>query len=161
MPASFVSSLPAALRRAWPIITGGVKQGLSANSIQGVLKAAGMGVRRQTLLDGVRALRNGFAQQETLRILGDVIRPPLRMIPEALTRIRRRFSYLMEIQEEVESRIETRFFTLSSDDVLNRNEAISEATDLLENDAFKYGREVRVVGATLTGIVKAGSLGTL
>ena len=161
MAAPFLSSLPKSLRQAWPIITGGVRQGLSANAIQGILQTAGLGVRRQTLLDGVRALREGFAKQETIRLLGAKVRPPLRLIPEALTRIRRTFAYTIRIEEIIANRVEERFLTLSSNEILTRGEAERTASEMLEEDVFKYGREVVVISANLTGILKSGTLGTL
>lgn len=161
MAASFLSTLPKSLRQAWPIIVGGVRQGLSGNAIQGVLRSAGLGVRRQTLLDGVRLLREGFAKWTTLRLLGTTVRPPLRMIPRSLTRIRREFSYLLEIEEIIDNVVEKRFMTLSSNELLNRKEAELTASRMLEEDVFKYGKEVVIISSNLTGILKAGQLGTL
>ena len=161
MAAPFLSSLPKSLRQAWPIVTRGVREGLTANSIQGVLQTAGLGVRRQTLLDGIRALREGFAKQETIRLLGARVRPPLRLIPEALTRIRRGFAYTIRIEEIIANRVESRFLTLSSNELLTRGEAEIEASRMLEEDVFKYGREVVIISAALTGILKSGRLGTL
>lgn len=161
MAQSFLSSLPKSLRSAWSIVTKGVREGLTANRIQSVLQTSGLGVRRQTLLDGIRAVKHGFAQQKTLRILRTDVLPPLRMIPKALTKITRRFSYNFEVEGRVTGRLVRRFVALSTDERLSAGEAGDEIARRLRDDHFSYGETMDITSIVMTSMLRSGVLGTL
>ena len=61
MAVPFLATLTSAARLAYPAIVGGVRRGLSANRIQGILSATGIGIRRSTLLDIVARSRANAA----------------------------------------------------------------------------------------------------
>lgn len=155
MAESFLSSLPVSVRQAFPIIQRGIREGLAANSILKSLRDAGMGIRRQTLLDVARLVREGFRQQGTLRLLGAAVVPPSRFIPKALHAIRRSFSYVVELQTVFQGALVTRRVTISTDEALSRQRAEEEASRAVEEREFDYGEGVEVISSSLVSILRA------
>lgn len=160
MAISFLSTLPRALRLAWSLVVKGVSDALTTRQMQSVLTKQKLGVRRQTLLDAMRLIKNGFVKDKTIRLLGAKVRPPLKMIPKALTKIRRGFSYSVRIEGVIEGRFESRIVTLATDDYLNREEAEARVRDKMENDYWRYGAQMEVASSSLVGIRRKGPLGT-
>jgi hypothetical protein len=161
MPIPLLATLSATARAAYPIIKGGVARGLSANAIQGVLRAQSLGIRRQTLLDIIRAENNIERAQAALRYVGLNRIPNPNRLPQALTRLRRRYSFVVEIAgraiETGESILQN--VTVSLDTVLTRGEIERLAEEAVLSNMQTYGLEID--RATLTSGLQAGIAGTL
>ena len=161
MPPPILSTLSAGARRAYPIIQGGVRQGLSANAIQRVLQAEGLGIRRQTLLTIIRAERGIETASIQLRTMRRDFIPDPRRLPDALTKLRRPFSFQVRIRGFDLSTGETidRFVSVSLDDPLTRAEIENLGLSFIEEDMERYG--IAVTSVLLDRGVKAGVEGTL
>ena len=155
MALSFVSLLPKQLRNVWAPFRGWVKDGLSSRKITSLLKKQKAGVRRQTLLDAIRVVKQGFVGDREIRSFGRQPKPPISLIPKAETKLRHRFSYLLDVKSIIDGESVTRKVTLSTDSLFSQNEAIELITDRLNSDFFKYGTVEEVSFVSLEGIRKA------
>ena len=161
MPPPLLTTLPGRARQAFPIIQRGVREGLSANSILTVLRSQNLGIRRQTLLDIVRSERGVIAAGSRLRSLNRNFFPDPRRLPDALTKIRRAFSFTVELRgfdlgtgESIDQSV-----NVSLDNVLTRNEIENRALNFIDADTERYG--IAVTDVILQRGVKAGEQGTL
>lgn len=161
MPPPLLSTLSPRARTAFPIIRGGVARGLSANAIQSLLRGQGLGIRRTDLLSIIRAERGIEVASSQLRTLGHNRTPDPRRLPDALTKLRRAFSFEVKISgfdlstgEDV-----TRFVTVTLADPLTRAQIESLGLSFIEEDMERYG--LAVTDVLLVRGMKAGVEGTL
>lgn len=161
MPLPLLQTLSARARLAYPIIQRGVREGLSSRQIMGVLDKTVGQIRRQSLLDIMRAERNVAATTAPLRAMRRSFTPDPRRLPDALTKLRRPFSFSVEIGgfdlstgEDV-----TRYVNVSLDDPLTRAEIEAIGLEFIEEDMERYG--LAVTSVLLHRGVKAGVEGTL
>lgn len=158
---SFLSTLSLSVRKAYPIIRSAVKQGLASRSIQALLTKAGLGIRRQTLLDVMRLEKHGFASAKTFRLLPDDVLPRLGDIPFAITRLRHEYSYVFEVKTLFENKLTTRIMTVSTNERLTIGQAKESLTDTLESNPEVYGEVDQVISITGEGIQRVGRKGFL
>ncbi len=161
MVAPFLLGLSPRARRASPIIRRGVREGISSRALTGILQRAGLGIRRQTLLDIMRLVEGEAAIGPVLSALGLNRRPnPLRL-PPALTKIRRAFSFTVRaLGVDVETGVSReQFVTVTSDTLLTRGEIEALAEQAIETDRDRY--QLRETQFQLTGGVRAGAAGLL
>lgn len=161
MPPPLLSTLGARAREAFPIIQRGVREGLSANAILTVLRSQNLGIRRQTLLDIVRAEQGVISSGRQLRSLRRDLFPDPRRLPDALTKLRRPFSFTVRLRgfdlgtgESIDQNI-----SVSLDNVLPRGEIESRAVNFIDADTERYG--IAITDVLLLRGVKAGEQGTL
>lgn len=161
MAVPFLATLSAAARLAYPAIVGGVRRGLSANSIQGILRATGIGIRRVTLLDIVARSRLVFQFGGRLRALRKGQRPNIFAIPEALTKTTRRFAFTLEVKgTATDTGLATsQFITLATDRLMTREEMERLAMDVADEGKERYGMVSE--SATFVDGIQAGPLGVL
>lgn len=161
MALSYLQTLTGRARFAYPIIQRGVRAGLSSRSISDSLREAGLGIRRATLLDIMRRERDIVSHGLRMKFLPLDRAPNPDRLPEALTRLRREFSYTVELRGRVIDTQEliTRQVTVASSKLLTRREAEVIAAGFLLNTPEAYGMELD--RAQLTGVLKSGELGTL
>lgn len=161
MPPPLIFTLGKRARAAFPIIQRGVREGISANSIQTILRASNMGIRRQTLLDIIRAERGVISAGKDLRNIRLGFVPDPRRLPEALTKMRRSFSFTVRITGTDVSTGEALIQNISValDKPLTRSQIESIAVDFIEADFERYGLDITEV--LLVSGVKAGPDGTL
>ena len=161
MVAPFLLGLSPRARRASPIIRRGVREGVSSRALTGILQRAGLGIRRQTLLDIMRLVEGEAAIGPVLSALGLNRRPnPLRL-PPALTKIRRAFSFTVRAlgtDVDTGASIE-KFVTVTSDTLLTRGEIEALASQAIETDTDRY--KLVVSNILLTGGLRAGAPGLL
>lgn len=161
MAGSYLDSLTGAARFSYPFIQRGVREGLSANAIQKALAANDVHLRRSTILDLVRKERELVSAGSSLKFLNQNSRPDPRRLPEALTAIRRQYSFTVEVRgtslSSGESRVQN--ITVVSDRLMTRGEIEDTATGFAEDGGERYGMEVDSV--LLTRGMKAGAFGTL
>lgn len=161
MPLPFISTLSRAARRAYPMLEAGVARGLSANANIAAYLAGGGQIRRQTGLDMIRRIRGVEDLSSRVRNIRPEFTPDPRRIPEALTKLRRAFSFRVRLRGTDISTGDDfeRFVNISLNKPTNRAliERMAEAFQLSSSD--RYGMDLDEV--QLVGAVKAGDLGTL
>ncbi len=161
MVAPFLLGLSSRARRASPLIRRGVREGVSSRALTGILQRAGLGIRRQTLLDLMRLMEGEAAIGPVLSALGIGRRPnPLRL-PPALTKIRRAFSFTVRVRgAELDTGLATeQFVTVTTDTLLTRGEIEALAAQAIETDQDRY--KLVVTDILLTGGLRAGIPGLL
>lgn len=160
MPPPLLFTLGKRASAAFPIIQRGVREGISANSIQTILRASGMGIRRQTLLDIVRAERNIISAGKNLQNIRLGFVPDPRRLPEALTKISRSFNFVVRITGTDTSTGSTfiQNISVALDKPLTRSRLEAIAVDFIEAEKDRYGINIEEV--LLIEGVKAGPLGT-
>lgn len=161
MPLPYLSTLTGRARFAYPIIQRGVRGGLSSRSIAESLTDAGLGIRRATLLDIMRREREIVSHGLNMRFLPLSRAPNPDRLPEALTRLRRQYSYTVELRGRIIDTQEliTRQVTVASSKLLTRGAAETIAAGYVLETPEAYGIEVDQV--QLIGVLKSGELGTL
>ena len=161
MPPPLLSTLSQRARTAFPIIRGGVARGLSANSIQSLLRGQDLGIRRTDLLAIIRAERGIELAAGGLRTMRRNRTPDPRQLPDASTKIRRAFSFEVRIKGfDLNTGADTtQFVTVVLDDPLTRAEIENLALSLIDAQAERYGFAVTEV--LLVRGVKAGVEGTV
>lgn len=161
MALPLAATISAAARRALPIIQRGVREGLSSRAINDVIKSAfGRGIRRQTLLDVMRAERGIVELAPQLKRLGRLKRPNINRLPLAVTRIRRRLSFIVQIRgfiADVGNEI-IQQVTVSTDVNLTRQEIEDLAAGTIRTG--QSGTMVEIEDVTLISGVRAGRPGT-
>ena len=161
MVAPFLLKQSLRARRASPLIRRAVREGVSSRQLTQILRDAGLGIRRQTLLDLMR--------HESERILTGPVLSALRLdrmpnpmrLPPALTKIRRAYSFTVRVRgEEFGTGIKMeQFVTITTDKLLTRGEIESLANLVVEKDLERYGLDIATV--TLIGGQRAGPEGLL
>ena len=161
MPPPLLSTLNARQRRAFPIIQGGVARGLTGNQIGRVLRLQGLGINNVALQRIIRAERGVEIAGARLRSIPRHLTPDPRRLPDALTKLRRAFSFQVKIRGFDLSTGEdiTRFVTVSLDDPLTRAEIENIGLGFIEEDMERYG--LAVTDVILDRGMKAGVEGTL
>lgn len=146
-------------RAALGIVRRGVLEGLSANRIQDALTAGGLGIRRTTLLALIRELKGAEEAAGRLRFTRLDRLPDPSRLPEAITRLRRTYSFdvMLRGHNTLTGAEETRWVTVSLDELRSRRDIEDIASDFGE----EYGRveDFRLDRATLMGGRRAGALG--
>lgn len=161
MASNFLSTLPLSVRQAYPIIRSAVKEGLASRSIQTLLTKRGLGIRRQTLLDVMRLEREGFQSALTFRLLAPNVIPRQQDIPFAVSRLRRNYSYVFEVQTLFKNKVTTRMMTVSTNERLTLDESKERIVDALESNIDAYGEFEEIVSITPQSIVRAGAAGVI
>ena len=147
---------------ALPIIRGGVSRGLSSRAINALIKTAfGTGIRRQALLDIIRAEKGIERAGALLKFLPrNKLANPLRM-PGALTRIRRQYSFVVRVVGQIAGTGEKiiQNITIATDTNLSRGILEDMAAATVDANQARYGFELESV--MLISAIRAGKPGTL
>ena len=161
MALPFLLKLSPRARRASPLIRRGVREGVSSRQMTRILQKAGLGIRRQTLLDIMRLMEGEAAIGPVLSALGINRLPNPMRLPPALTKIRRAFSFTVRVRGlDVESGISSeRFVTVTTDTLLTRGELEALAQEAIETDLNRY--QLTVSAALLVGGLRSGVPGLL
>ena len=160
MTIPFLATLSARARQAYPIIQGGVAQGLSSRAITETLVAADRSIRRSTLLDIIRRVRDVETRGAQLRNLRLDRFPDPRRMPEALTQLKRAFSFRVELRGvEIDTGIPfTRHVNVALDRPLTRERMERIAEQFIEDEPERYG--IDLTSVLLVSGMKAGPEGT-
>jgi len=155
----WLSTLPKSARLFYPIALRGVREGLSANSILKVYTAARPGLRRQVGLDIIRRVKGVEKAASVFKHLKLTAHPNVGRIPVALTGTLRDFSYRVSYEAFTDEGERTKsFVTVSTNDLMSRQEAEDVALGYLEEMPKSYGVE-SVASVQLEDIRKSPSLG--
>lgn len=149
------------LRRAMPFIERGIALKLSGNAINRALIDSGIGIQRQNLLDYIRWVKGEEPKKAAIRSLRRDLKPNADRIREAITRIRRNYSYKVEYSglNPQSGEYETRWINIATDMRLSPMQAESIAEDTIEADRDNY--PIQIDKVFVVDIVKAGTAGTL
>ena len=160
MPPPLLSTLNARQRRAYPIIQGGVARGLSANAIGRVLRLQDMGINNVVLQRIFRAETGVKLAGERLKNIPRHLPPDPRRLPDALTKIRRAFSFTVRIKgfDLTTGEDFLQHVSVALDDSLTRAEIENLGLSAVEKDRDRYG--FAVTDILLVSGIKAGVLGT-
>jgi len=149
-------------KQALPLIRGGVTKGLSSRAISTAIKATfGKSVRRSTLLSIIKQYKNIDTIGAQLKFLPRLSRPnPLRL-PTALTKLRRKYSFVVRIRGHIEGTLERieQMITISTDTILSRGEMEDIAESVIADDGDRY--PIVDTTATLLSGIQAGGKGFL
>lgn len=160
MAGSLLDSLNPRQRAAYPIIQKGVTDGLSANVIGNVLRAAGIPIRRATMLDLVAAERIEQGVGITLSNLpkSTVINPT--RLPVAQTKIRRAFSFTVRVEGSLTDTDQPweQYVTVTTSKLMSVREIEDAAIEAAEAGIARYG--MTVDRATIIRGVRAGGAGS-
>lgn len=151
-----VSSL---VRINWPFIRQGVARNMSSNAIIGALRTAGQAGRRSDLLRTIKYAREQKRYGETLQTKRPTDIPDRRDIPLAPHKIRREFSYLVNITgtDVATGQPVKRQITIATNSILSPAVASQMALDTIEDDEDRYGTEDAT--AFVSNIMQAGPSG--
>ncbi len=143
MALSWLSGWSASARAAYGGIIRGVREGLSARAIGSALRAGGMSFSNAFLFSAVKEVRNLSNAGGLVAALGDNQRADPSSLPFALTEIRRRYSFLVEVQgtSMKSGALMKQNVTVSSDRNLTRLEMEEAAIDAVEEGSDRYGLE--------------------
>lgn len=162
MALPLLSGLSATARRAFPIIQSGVNKGLSSTAINDAIKSAyGQGIRRQTLLDIIRAQKGINQAGKNLRYVGLDKVPNLVRLQPAVTKLRRQYSFTVRIAGMLPGGIGQgeQYINISTDSAMTRRQIEQAAIDAVQSGDsgdIDIVQEVMLVGG-----VRAGDAGTL
>ena len=162
MALPLISGLNLLARQALPVIQRGVGEGLSSRAISSIIKDAfGKSIRRSTLLDVIRGIKGIEKANVQLKFIRKDRLPNVDRIPEAITRIRRNFSYKVKVEGHfIDTDIaHTEYINISSDINLTIAQIEAKALEAMEAGIKRY--KLIVEKLTLDEAVKAGKLGTL
>ena len=99
MALPFLTTLSLSARTAYPFVLSGVRQGLSSRSIEKMIRGAGLPISRtRSILPMMRHLNRLEAAGRNIRNIPKANTINVGKLPEALTRLRREFSYQVRIR---------------------------------------------------------------
>lgn len=157
----WLDGLNALARIAFPFVESAVARGLSSRAITSALQSTlGMGLRRETLLYMMREIKGVQDLASRVRYLNPHFVPDSTMIPEALTTLRREYSYNVRVSGTLTGTGQsfTRHITVSTGSLLKPAEAEEIALNLVNSDVESYGMEA--AEARAWSLMRAGSGGT-
>lgn len=155
MAISFLYTLPATARPAYTFILAGTRRGLSSRQIEDSIRAAGLSISRgRTIVPLMRELRKIEAQGAALRFIGLDKVVNVERLPEALTPIRRKYSFSVRTHEAIAGIEQSeRFVTVATDrSTLRRGEIEDLAREAVDARAERYDYEL--TETTLVGGVQ-------
>lgn len=159
MPISWLGTLQPAQRESYPFVRRGVKESLSIAVIGRAIRNGGLAISNSVLSEMVRRERDIVAHVGNLRLLGPNRLPNPLKLPEALTRIDKRYSIEVKLGERYlpTGKTESVYATITSNTLLS-NSMIDKAVDkIYQGNRSKYSFEF--TGYELTAYMRAGDLG--
>lgn len=147
MAIGLIELLTAGAREAFPMLTSLAETELSANAILQQVKDAGYAIRRQTGLDIIGALRDNVNAARQFRLISNTTIPDPNKFGTALTNIIRDYSYKVKVSGGPESF--PTHITISSNDVLNKDQILGTADAYLSNAEVYAGADTEDVNYSL------------
>lgn len=161
MGVTLLSTVSRLIRTNFAFIRQGVARGLYGNSIIGALRASGQAGRRSDLLRVIGRAREIHRFNEALKQADPRQLPNLDKIPEAPHKIRRRFSYLVEVAGRDLQTGESvlRNVTVASNELMRPQRVAELAEDNVISERDRYALDVERVQTV--GLMKAGPAGLI
>lgn len=157
--ANFFKSL--AERLASPFIDLAHSLGTPLREVGEALRGLGVSLEVSAIQKEERAIDQQETQTRALIGSGLDELPDPAGIPEAITKQRRQFSWIIQfdVLDSVTGERNTRYISVSTDSQLTPNEAMAEAEEVITKE---YGVEKQaIISSEVTRVTKAGALGTL
>lgn len=130
--------LPASARAAYPFILAGTRRGLSSRAIERSVREAGLPISRtRSILPLMNAIRESEAAAANLKFVGLNRVINVNRLPEAITNIRREFSYQVAVTgiDATGQRV-NRFIQVTTDNArLTRGEIEDAARQAAQGEA--------------------------
>jgi hypothetical protein len=160
--ASFLSTLSLSARTAYPIIQRATRMGLTVRGIQSAIRDEfGRGISNTVLGQIVRRERDLISYASRIESLPGSRPINVNRIPEALTRQRRRFNFVVEVDGMLANGVfGSQRVTVSSDRALTPNQIRELAEEAAEFGGEKSGVQ-EIEGSTIISATRLGSLGRL
>jgi hypothetical protein len=156
-----LSSLSLAARLFYPFVQRGVREGISIARIGRAVRAEGFKLANETLRMLVHRERVIWEHGQRLKFvpLGSFV--DVSKLPEALTQIRRQFSFMVEVRGTLGTGGQAiiQHVTVASDKPMTRRAILEQAERAMNLGSKRYGIEVSSV--ELVGGLRAGPAGTL
>jgi hypothetical protein len=158
---AFLAFLSAAARTVYPFIRRGVREGLSIEGIGRAFRSEGYKLANSTLRDLVRKERELQRVWSTLKFTNLDSRIDVRRLPEALTTLRRSYSFTVEVIGRAgrQGGQVTQHVTVSTDKRLTPREIMQAAEDAIHGGIKRYGIEIDSL--KIVEGLRAGPQGTL
>lgn len=139
--ASWWATASASVRAAEPFIRSGVRHNLTFREIAASIRGGGLAIGNERLLAAIQRERAIVEHGRHLKFLPLQARPAVTMLPEALTAIRRTYSFEVVVTGRLRETGDTfsRSVTVSSSTLLTRQEIEDQALDAVTQDAGGYG----------------------
>ena len=160
MPA-FLRTLSASARAIYPIVQRGVREGLPIDRILTAARAGGFRIANAIGRELVRKERDVWerGQVSAFTPKSAVLNP--RNFPEALTTLKRRYSYLVEAVGLVGGRPRTQSISIASNTPLSVGRAEELARRAIERSEGPSGSRMPIDSIRLVGTLRAGGEGIL
>jgi hypothetical protein len=157
--ASWWATASRSVRAAEPFIRSGARRDATFREIAGAIRAGGLRIGNERLLDALQRERTIVEHGRALRFLGRQQRPAVERLPESLTRLRREFSFAVDVEGTLIATGATRVqaVTVSTDAVLTRQEIEDEALVAVARGESRYG--LQATSATIRFGMRAGRMG--
>jgi hypothetical protein len=161
MAVPLLSRLSLSARKAYPFIVRAVRQGLSLERIGKAFRAEGIALSNEVFRQLARAERSLQAASGELRFLRPGQRPSPTRLPEALTRILRRYAFFVEVMARDVSTGEQvlKNVTVSTSRLMTKRQIEVAAMEAVDMGLSTYGLEADT--ALLVGGMKSGEQGVL
>lgn len=156
-----LAALSRAARAAWPLIQAGVRGGIPTRQIGELLQSFSLNLRPGELSIIARAERAIQRLGADLRFLNRNQSPAIERIPEALSKIRRQFSFTVEVRGTLTATGSpfSQLVTVTSSRNLTRAEMEELAISAVASNGERYGMEVE--DAVPIRALRQGELGAL
>jgi len=162
MALPLIAGLNALARQALPLIRGGVTRKLSSRAISDTLKKTfGKSIGRNTLLKIIRAYKTIDSKNSQLKFLPKLSRPNPNRLPFALTKLKRKYAFVVEIKGLITG-TETSIvqnLTITTNEILSRLTMENIALKIITDNAKRY-KIIDVIAKLVSGL-RAGPEGTL
>lgn len=154
----FIEELTAGTRLALPYIKSLAETDLSANKIITTLQEAGLGARRSDVFRAVRAFRDQFNASSYIKSVRNNFLPNPKRFPVALTTTLRDFSYQVKVEgrHSITGQPTTQWITVSTNDVLTKDQVYDAATGIVEEGFNTYN--IEEYDLTVTDALRAPSV---
>lgn len=157
--ASWLSTLSRSARAIYPIARRGAREGLSIESIGKAARAAGFRIANDSLREMVHRVREMDTRGRPSPFESPTRVPSAGMFAEAVSKIRKQYSYTVEIRGLSEGEEVIRHFTIASNERLPNADAIEAARGMLDSSSHYVSDDFEESGAFVVGRLKAGPAG--
>ena len=145
MALPILATVGKAARAAFPLIEGAVSRGLSATATNDLIRATmGQGIRRQTLLDIMRAVKGIESASSQLKFMNPNSLVNVARLAPAVTKMRHRYAFMVEVRGFLETGERKSVFVnvVTDNNALTRQDIEDIAVGVVESNLNEYEIEV-------------------
>ena len=158
---AWLSLLSVSARRAYPFVLAGVEGGVSSRALTEILREGGTPLRRQSLLEMMRRISGVEASAKRIRNVRKDRLPTAGTLPEALTKIKKRYSFRVRVEGVWSSTGERvkQFINVVSNELMTPHQAEMTAEEYASTGTS--WDVIEIESSTLVSAVKSGVRGVL